>query len=107
MRHRWLPAVLARIRELAAQRRVRFTLKALRELAALDPGLDQEDACGVLMDLAPGEFVERPVSRKTGEWMHVFKPTVAGTVIYVKVILRNDCVVISFHDEGDEGDESD
>ena len=79
--------MLARIRELAAQRKVRFTLKALRELAALDVGLDQEDACGVLMDLA-------------------FKPTAAGTVVYVKVVLRHDCVVISFHDEGDEGDAS-
>ena len=98
--------MLARIRELAAQRKVRFTLKALRELAALDVGLDQEDACGVLMDLAPGDFVERLVSRKTGEWMYVFKPTAAGTVVYVKVVLRHDCVVISFHDEGDEGDAS-
>ena len=99
--------MLARIRELAAQRKVRFTLKALRELAALDVGLDQEDACGVLMNLAPGDVVERLVSRKTGEWMYVFKPTVAGTVIYVKMVLRDDCVVISFHDEGGEGDESD
>ncbi len=106
MGHKWLPAALARIRELAVQRKVRFTLKALQELAALDQGLDQEDACGVLLDLAPGDLVKRLVSRQTGEWMDVFKPTVAGTVTYVKVVLRNDCVVISFHDEGGEDDES-
>lgn len=39
--------------------------------------------------------------------MYVFKPTVAGTVIDVKVVLRDGCVVISFHDEGGEGDASD
>lgn len=52
---RWLPKVLTRVRGLAAKGRVRFTLKALRELA----------------------------------------------VVYVKVNLRDDCLVVSFHE--DEG----
>lgn len=106
MRRRWLPAVLARIRELAAQRKVRFTIKALRELATLDPGLDEEDACDLLANLSTSDLVERLVSKRTGEWMYVFKPTVAETVVYVKVILRDDCVVISFHEEEDESDEN-
>lgn len=105
MPRRWLPAVLARIRELAAKRKVRFTMKALRELAALDLGLDEEDACHVLANLATRDFVERVVSRRTGEWMYVFKPAVGETGVYVKVILRNDCVVISFHEEEDQSDE--
>ena len=41
----WLPKALTRIRELAAARRVLFTLKARRELAQLDLGLDEVDAC--------------------------------------------------------------
>jgi len=102
---RWLPAVVAKIRELAAQRTVRFTLKALRELAALDMGLDQEDGCDVLANLATSDFVERVGSKKTGEWMYVFRPTVGGVVLYVKVILRSECVVISFHEEEDQSDE--
>ena len=105
MPHRWLPVVLARIRELAAERKVRFAIKALRELAALDLGLDEEDACHVLANLGTSDFVERFVSRKTGERMYVFKPAVGETVVYVKVVLRNDCVVISFHEEEDESDE--
>ena len=105
MPRRWLPAVLARIRELAAQGKVRFTIKALRELAALDLGFDEEDARHVLANLAARDFVERFVSRKTGEWMYVFEPAVGGTVVYVKVILRKDCVVISFHAEEDQSDE--
>jgi hypothetical protein len=37
----------------------------------------------------------------TGKWMYVFKLHVEMTVIYVKVILRSNCVVVSFHaDEG-------
>jgi hypothetical protein len=39
----------------------------------------------------------------TGEWMYLFKPLLAETALYVKVILRNECVVISFH-EDEEGD---
>jgi hypothetical protein len=105
MRHRWLPTVLARIRELAAQRRVRFTMKALRGLAALDMGLDEEDACDVLANLATSEFDERLRSKKTGEWMYVFKPEVGEVIVYLKVILRNDCVVISFHEEEDQSHE--
>jgi hypothetical protein len=105
MRRRWLPEVLERIHELASQGRVRFTMKALRELAALDLGLDEEDACHVLANLVASDFVERLASEKTGEWMYVFKPRVGGVVVYVKLILRSDCVVISFHEEEEPGDE--
>ena len=107
MSRRWPAAALARIRELAAQRKVRFTMKALQELAALGMGLDEEDACDVLANLAPTDLVERLVSKKTGEWMYVFKPSVGGVVIYVKVVLRADCVAISFHEEEDHSDEDD
>ena len=41
---RWLPAILSRIHVLATQGNVRFTLKALRELATLEVGLNDEDA---------------------------------------------------------------
>jgi Motility quorum-sensing regulator, toxin of MqsA len=96
---RWLPAILARIRELAAQRKVRFTMKALRELAGLGMGLDEEDARDVLASLIASEFDERLRSTKTSEWMYVFKPEVGGVLVYVKVILRANCLVISFHEE--------
>lgn len=66
---RWLATVLERIHELASRGRVHFTLKALRELAALEMGLDEEDAQHVLAHLIAGDFVERVASRKTGEWM--------------------------------------
>jgi hypothetical protein len=39
---RWLPRLLRKIHELAGRGRVRFTLKALRELAALGAGLDAQ-----------------------------------------------------------------
>jgi hypothetical protein len=39
--------------------------------------------------------------------MYVFKPSVGGIVVYVKVVLRSDCVVISFHEEEDHSDEDD
>ena len=82
-------------------------MKALQELAALDMGLDEEDACDVLANLAQSDLFERLVSKKTGEWMYVFKPSVGAVVVYVKVVLRSDCVVISFHEEEDHSDEDD
>jgi hypothetical protein len=101
---RWLPKVLSRVRRLAVERRVRFTLKAQRELATL--GLDVLDGCEALAGLTSGDAVGRLRSGRTGEWMYVVKPLVAGDVIYVKLILRNDCIVVSFHeDEGDRDEE--
>lgn len=80
-------------------------MKAARELAALGAGLDVQDACDVLASLSAVDFAERFESEHTGEWMYVFKPSVAGTLVYLKLILRADCVVVSFHDDEGEADE--
>jgi hypothetical protein len=102
----WLPKVLRRIRELAAARQVLFTLKARRELAALEFGLDEEDACDLLAESKAEDSAGRVASAATGEWMYVFRPALGGVVLYVKLILRNDCIVVSFHeDEGDAHEE--
>ena len=38
--------------------------------------------------------------------MYVFKPNVVGILVYVKLILRRGCVVVSFHeDEGGDDEE--
>ena len=105
MRHTWATAVLRRVRRLATKRKVRFTLKAFQELARLGMGLDEDDACDVLADLRPNDVVRRLVSDKTGEWMYVFNPSVGGTYLYVKVVLRDDCVVISFHEQEDSDED--
>jgi hypothetical protein len=41
------------------------------------------------------------VSRATGEWLYVFKPVLAGATLYVKLIVRSNCIVVSFYE--DEG----
>jgi hypothetical protein len=104
---RWLPKVLTRVRELAAARKVVFTLKARRELTSLDIGLDEEDACDVLVKLAVEDSAGRLESAWTGEWMYLFKPQLAGVVLYVKLILRDDCLVVSFHEDEGGGHEED
>ena len=96
---RWLSGILARIRRLAADRRVLFTLKARQELAGLECGLDEQDACDILASLMSEDSAGRLVSSTTGEWLYVFKPRVAGTVVYIKVLLWNECVVVSFHED--------
>ena len=101
---RWLSRLLTHIHELARWGQVRFTLKASHELAALGAGLDAQDACGVLAVLTIDDFAARLRSEGTGEWMYVFKPTVAGTVVYLKVVVRTACVVISFHEDDGESE---
>jgi hypothetical protein len=102
---RWLPRVLSRIHELAGRGQVRFTLKAIRELAALGAGLDAQDGCDVLVSLTSDEFAQRFRSESTGEWMYVFKPSVVGTKMYLKLIVRAECLVVSFHEDQGESDE--
>ena len=104
---RWLPKVLARIRELAATGKILLTLKARRELAAVGFGLDEQDACDVLAKLTAEDSAGRLESNATGEWMYLFKPSMAGTVLYVKVILRSDCILISFHEDNGGSHEED
>lgn len=99
----WLARILDRIHKLAKAGKVRLTVKALTEVRGLGLGLGVTDVIDVLMALAPNDWGGRVRSSVTSEWLYVFKPTVAETVLYVKVVLRNDCVVVSFHrDETDE-----
>jgi hypothetical protein len=102
---RWLPVVLKRVHELAASGRVRFTLKALRELASLDLGLDEIDACELLQRLRAGESGGRLRSKRTREWLYLFLPRVGGETLYLKVLLRSDCIIISFHEQVDDEEE--
>ncbi|SRR6266481_2493571 len=97
-----LANVLRRVRALAAERRVRFTLKALRELALL--ALDAEDACETLEGLRASDFV-RTLSERTGEWMYVFQPRVGDVSIYLKFVLRDGCLVVSFHEDENGNDD--
>jgi hypothetical protein len=92
---------------LAAERRVRITEKARREVEALDLGLDAEDVCELLAALDEDEFHARLLSTATDEWMYVFRPMVAGVALYVKIVVRADCVVVSFHEDEDDEDQED
>ncbi len=100
----WLTHALKRIRVLAARDRVRLTMKALEEIEAFDPELAEEDVFAIVARLERHDFTRRLVSTTTGEWLYVFKPYVDAKVIYVKLVLRNECVLVSFHE--DEEDES-
>jgi hypothetical protein len=92
---RWLTTALARIRRLGAEGKVRVTLKALRELSVL--GLDLPDAIAIIAGLRAADSAGRTISKGTGEWLHVFKPRVGSMEVYLKLVLRTDCIVVSFH----------
>jgi hypothetical protein len=101
---RWQVLAIARIREFAIARQVRFTLKARRELALLPFAFDEGDACEVLAQLTSRDCAGRIPSTATGEWLYLFKLTLGGTLLYIKVIIRGQCVVVSFHEDGEPHD---
>lgn len=101
---RWRTLAVARIRELAVTRQVRFTLKARRELALLPFAFDEIDACDVLAQLRSRDCIGRTASTVTEAWLYLFKVRLAGTLLYIKVIVRAQCVVVSFHEDGKEHD---
>ncbi len=39
--------------------------------------------------------------------MYLFKPQLVGVVLYLKLILRSDCLVVSFHEDEGAGHEED
>ncbi len=100
----WIPRILRRVRELAAAGSVRLTLKAVRELVLLE--LDAADAVEVLAALKSADADTRFRSEATDEWLYVFKPRVGTTRVYLKVAVRNDCIVVSFHEDETDDDDS-
>ena len=59
----------------------------------------REDACDVLAGLRSVDFDSVVTSIGTGETLYVFKPEVASMRLYVKLLTRTHCVVISFHED--------
>ena len=100
---RWLLRVLEEVRRCGRLRAVDFTLKAKEELIGLGLALNDDDACDTLAGLSLRDFAERTTSTLTGEFMYVFTPEVAGLRLYVKVVLRRRCVVVSFHEQDEDG----
>jgi hypothetical protein len=78
---KWLPSVVKRVHHLASTGRGLVTLKALRELALLDLGLDEEDALDVLRRLRSADSSGRLRSEHTGEWLYMFRPRVADETL--------------------------
>src|SRR5262245_54871887 len=101
---RWLWRVLSRVHELAERGGVRFTNKAFDEM--VDLGFDLIDVSEILYGLRPRECVGRIRSEHTGEWLYIFRPNVCGFDLYVKLLVRHECVIVSFHEEVSEGDGS-
>jgi len=85
--------------------------KVLLEMAELDPALSPEDALDVLAGLTRAGFRYRVRSARTGEWLYVFRTPWCGERVYLKLILRADCTIVSFHPEDsdhelEEGEDS-
>lgn len=99
---RWLGKVVRRIHFLAKAGHVVFTAKADHELDDLKLGIDLDDAVDVIQELTSEDFDHRIRSTKRRDWMYVFKPEVFDRTLYVKLVLREACVVVSFHEDSNE-----
>jgi hypothetical protein len=95
----WRKKALGKVHLHVREQRVLFTLKALRELEALELGLDQDDVCRILEDLDETDLSQRIAFELTHEWLYIFKTSVAEIELYLKVAIRHSCVLISFHED--------
>jgi len=93
----WQRRVLTRLRALAAAGRVNFTAKARDEMATA--GLHPEDVLDILSSLGRAERIARVRSERHGEWLYVCRPRVGSSPLYLKVVLRSGCTLISCHDD--------
>ena len=91
--------ILLLIQSLAKEGKVSFTYKAVREIAMLEIGLDETDVCEILKEIKATDSFEKIKSKISDEWMYVFKVSVATTLVYLKLILRDNCIVISCHED--------
>ena len=104
----WLGEVLSAIRAHTRAGSVRFTYKALLALAELEPAPTPDDVVHILAGLQPAAFRMRVRSVRTGRWLYVFRAEWCGERIYLKLQLRPECVLVSFHqEESDYGPEED
>ena len=67
-------------------------------------GCDAEDVIVVLCDLEAEDSAGRVQSSVTREWLYIWKPELSGVVVYLKVALRDDCIVVSFHEDEERDD---
>jgi hypothetical protein len=82
-------------------------MKAQAEMIALGLGLTEDDAVAIIEGLAVEDFEARVESQATGEPMYIFHPRIWGTALYLKLVLRSYCVVVSFHERGPEANGQD
>lgn len=94
---RWSRPVILRVQHAVFAGRVRLTHKALAEVASL--GINEMDALDILLRLAESDAFSRFRSERGTGWMYVFRPVVGGAKLYVKLMVKDGCVVISFHED--------
>jgi hypothetical protein len=95
----WLTKALRRIQKHLENGELRLTDKARGEARELQ--LYEADVVDVIAGLTADDSAGRKVDGRTGEWAYIFKPEVADRVLYVKLALRNHCIVFSFHVDED------
>jgi hypothetical protein len=78
------------------------TYKALLEMAALEPEVSPDEVRQLLEGLNRSSFRHRVRSARSGEWLYVFRATWCGEHVYIKLLLRADCTIVSFHPEASD-----
>jgi hypothetical protein len=90
---------------MATTGQVRFTTKAKDEIGCLGAPFDRDACLQVLLSLRPDDFRQRVWSDQSCESLYVFRAWAHGVNLYVTLVLRHECFVISFHaEEGDHAD---
>jgi len=65
----------------------------------LDEPITETEALEILRTLTADNYAQRIKSHVSGEPMHVFKIMQGQLRLYIKFIVRDFCVIISFHED--------
>lgn len=67
------------------------------------PKLSHEDGEDIIAGLGRQDFHRRLRSHVLAEPLWVFRPEVNDEVLWVKLALRADCIIVSFHRDDEDG----
>jgi motility quorum-sensing regulator / GCU-specific mRNA interferase toxin len=86
---------LAVVKALLAKGQVKATFSALTGAAAL--GFDFDGIVGVLMALTSADFTKSMTTHADHKvWQDVYRPTTAAGVVYLKLTVVQDVLIVSF-----------
>ncbi|ECC1694940.1 type II toxin-antitoxin system MqsR family toxin [Salmonella enterica] len=97
---KWTPHTdLETVKDMVRQGKRRMTISAYNGAAAMGFG-SRDEMYDAILALTPADFHKSMEAEKDpGYWQEVYRPTYLGQQIYLKFIVKDDVVIVSFKEK--------